>query len=115
MGVAPMMTGVAAPVRHHSAMRGYRARAEFRRRSRQSRWVLAGVSIGGRFQPVEEGVERIRARLPEPGLIAWIDLPDPIVAAGVDQALTIALDVARGRWPLYDRNGVPFSSGTTDP
>ena len=52
---------------------------------------------------------------PEPGLIAWIDLPDPIVAAGVDQALTIALDVARGRWPLYDRNGVPFSSGTTDP
>ena len=95
-------------------MRGYRARAEVRRRSRESRWILAGVSIGGRFRPVQDGVEPIRARLPQSGLVAWLDLPDPIIAADVDQALTIALDVARGHCPPDDRNGVPFSSGTTD-
>lgn len=77
--------------------------------------MLAGVSIGGRFRPAAEGVEQIRHRLPEPGLVAWTDVPDAIVAAGVDQALAIALDVARGHWPRYDRNGVPFPSGTTDP
>jgi hypothetical protein len=96
-------------------MQHYRARAEFRRRTRGSRWVLAGVSIAGRFRPAADGVEQVRARLPEPGLVAWTDLPDPIVAAGVDQALTIALDVARGHWPRYDRNGVPFPSGTANP
>ena len=99
---------------HHAGMRRYRARAEFRRRTQESRWILAGVSIGGRFAPAQDGVEQIRARLPEPGLVAWIDLPDPIVAAGVEQALTIALDAARGHWPRYDRDGVPFPSGTAD-
>jgi hypothetical protein len=77
--------------------------------------VLAGVSIGGRFLAAADDVEQIRARLPEPGLVAWRDLPDPIVADGIDQAMTIALDVARGRWPGFDRRDVPFPSGTTDP
>jgi len=76
--------------------------------------VLAGVSIGGRFLPVADGVEQVTARLPEPGLLAWRDLPDPIVAEGIDQALSVALEVARGRWPRYDRTAVPFPSGTTD-
>jgi hypothetical protein len=93
-------------------MRRYRARAEFRRRTRGSGWVLAGVSIGGWFRPAADGVEQIRSRLPEPGLVAWTDLPDPIVAAGIDEALIIALDVARGHWPRYDRSDVPFPSGT---
>ena len=110
-----MMTGVAAPVRHHWAMRRYQARAEFRRRTRGSRWVLAGVSIGGRFLAAAHGIERIRARLPEPGLVAWTDLPDPILATNLDQALTIALDVARARWPRHDQSAVPFPSGTADP
>jgi hypothetical protein len=96
-------------------MRRYRARAEFRRRTRGSGWVLAGVSIGARFLPVRDGIERIRARLPEPGLVAWIDLPDPIVAGSIDHALSISLEVARARWPRYDRSAVPFPSGTTDP
>ena len=95
-------------------MRRYRARAEFRRPTSAARWVLAGVSIGGRFQPSQDGVERIRGRLPEPGLVAWRDLPDPIVAATVDQALTIALDVARGRWPRFAGGRVPFPSGTAE-
>ena len=96
-------------------MRRYQARAEFRRQTRGSRWVLAGVSIGARFLPARDGVERIRARLPEPGLVAWTDLPDPILATSVDQALTIALDVARSHWPRYGSGDVPFSSGTSDP
>ena len=92
-------------------MRRYRARAEFRRRTSSSSWVLAGVSIGGRFEPVHDGVEQIRARLPEPGLVAWRDVPDPIVAGSIDQAFTIALDVARARWPRYANRAVPFSGG----
>ena len=77
--------------------------------------MLAGVSVGARFLPAADGVERIRARLPEPGLLAWIDLPDPVLAPSVDQALAIALDVARGRWPRYGAGDVPFPSGTPDP
>ena len=61
---------------------------------------------------MHDGVEQIRARLPEPGLVAWQDLPDPIVAASVDQAIAIALEVARGRWPRYADGNVPFPSGT---
>ena len=95
-------------------MRRYRARAEFRRRTSGSRWVLAGVSIGGRFEPAQEGVERVRGRLPEAGLLAWRDLPEPIVAASVDQALAIALEVARGRWPRYADGSVPFPSGVSE-
>lgn len=98
-------------MRHHARVRRYRARAEFRRRTGGSRWVLAGVSIGGRFQPAQEGVERIRGRLPEPGLVAWRDLPDAILAADVEQALVIALEIARARWPRYATGGVPFASG----
>ena len=95
-------------------MRRYRARAEFRRRTRESRWILAGVSIGGRFKPAQDGVEQIRGRMPEPGLVAWRDLPDPIVAASLDQALAIALDVTRARWPRYADGDVPFPSGIAE-
>jgi hypothetical protein len=87
-------------------MRRYQARAEFRRRTSGSRWVLAGVSIGGRFEPAREGVE--------PGLVAWRDLPDPIVAGNIDQALAIALEVARGRWPRYADGSVPFPTGVAE-
>ena len=96
-------------------MRRYRARAEFRRRTSGSRWVLAGVSIGGRFEPAQDGVEQIRGRLPEPGLVAWQDLPDPIVAGSIGQALAIALEVARGRGPRYSTGVVPFPSGIGKP
>ena len=102
-------------MRHHGAMRRFQARAEFRRRTRGSHWVLAGVSIADRFLAAADGVERITARLPEPGLVAWTDLPDPILATSVDQALTIALAVARARWPSYGAGDVPFPSGAPDP
>jgi len=95
-------------------VRRYRARAEFRRRTKGSHWVLAGVSIGGRFEPAQGGVEQIRGRLPEPGLVAWRDLPEPIVAASMEQALGIALEVARGRWPRYANGSVPFPSGLAE-
>jgi hypothetical protein len=75
---------------------------------------LAGVSIGGRFHAAQEGVDRIRGRLPEPGLVAWRDLPDAILAADVEQAFAIALEVARGRWPRYAGGPVPFPSGTAE-
>ena len=101
-------------MRHHGDMHRYRARAEFRRRTRGSRWVLAGVSIGARFLPARDGVEQIAARLPEPGLVAWTDLPDPILADSVDQALAIALEVARGRWPRYQDGPVPYPFGSPD-
>jgi hypothetical protein len=99
-------------MRHYGVMRRYRARAEFRRRTRDSRWVLAGVSIGARFLPARDDVEQIRARLPEHGLLAWTDLPDPILAASVEQALTIALEVARARWPRYQDGPIPHSFGS---
>jgi hypothetical protein len=72
------------------------------------------VSIGGRFRPAQEDVERIRGRLPEPGLVAWRDLPDAILAADVEQALTIALEVARGKWPRFAGGPVPFASGAAE-
>jgi hypothetical protein len=109
---APVPTGTAGALLHHAGMRRYRARAEFRRQTRDTRWILAGVSIGGRFEPAQAGVEQIRGRLPEPGLVAWSDLSDPIVAASIDQALAIALDVARSHWPRYADGKVPFPSGT---
>ena len=105
---------ITCAMRHHVAMHRYRARAEFRRRTRESAWVLAGVSIGGRFEPAQDAVEQIRGRLPQPGLVAWRELPDPLIAASADQALTIALEVARGRWPRYAGGEVPFSSGMAE-
>ena len=113
----PVPAGTSARIprsRHHARVRRYRARAEFRRLTSGSRWVLAGVSIGGRFEPAQDGVEQIGARLPDSGLVAWHDLPDPIVAASIGQALTIALDVARGRWPRFADGPVPFPSGTAE-
>jgi len=96
------------------AAQRHRARAEFRRLTRDSGWVLAGISIGGRFRPVHEGIEPIRGRLPEAGLLAWRDLPAPIVARDPESAAAIALDVARATWPEQVREPVPFSGGVAD-
>lgn len=92
----------------------FRARAEFRRRTRGAPWVLAGVSIAGRFLPARDGIEQVRGRLPEPGLVAWLDLPEPVLAGEVDGALVVALQVARARWPDTDVEAVPFPGGTAD-
>jgi hypothetical protein len=92
----------------------FRARAEFRRWTRAAPWVLAGVSIAGRFLPARDGVEQVRGRLPEPGLVAWLDLPEPVLAGDVDGALAAALQVARARWPRTDIDAVPFPGGTAE-
>jgi hypothetical protein len=83
------------------AAQRHRARAEFRRLTRDSGWVL-------------EGIEPIRGRLPEAGLLAWRDLPAPIVARDPESAAAIALDVARVTWPEQVREPVPFSGGVAD-
>jgi hypothetical protein len=91
-------------VEHHEA------RAEFRRFDRNHSWVLAGVWIDGvSFHPATAGVEPIRRRLPESGLIGWIDLP--VVIALTDGAAgEAALDVARRGWPARVRSVVPFAN-----
>jgi hypothetical protein len=86
-------------------MRRFEARAEFRRASGSSRWMLAGVVIDHRFWPARPGMEPVRGRLPGPGLLAWADMPVPIVAIDETSAADIALDVARATWPKSDRRG----------
>ncbi len=93
----------------------FRARAEFRRRDRAARWVLAGIVIDGDLWPARDGVEPIRGRLPESGLVGWSDIESPIVARDVSTAAAVALDVARATWPDTDRHDVPWAGGSADP
>jgi hypothetical protein len=92
----------------------FHARAEFRRRGRRAPWVLAGVVIEGDLWPAVDGVEPLRQRLPEAGLVGWADLPTPILAVDVAAAAAIALEVARTAWPARVRPVVPYASGTPD-
>jgi hypothetical protein len=92
----------------------YAARAEFRRRDRGARWVLAGIRIDGVFHPAADGIEPIRGRLPDTGLLAWADLPTAILAPDEATAASVALDVAAHTWPAESRGRAPFASGTAD-
>ena len=83
-------------------------RAEFRRHTRSSPWVLAGVWLDERFEPVSPEVEPVRWRLPEAGLVGWMDLPTPVLAPDRHGALRAGLDAARGAWPERDRLPVPW-------
>ncbi|HYU51245.1 MAG TPA: hypothetical protein VEO91_15080 [Candidatus Limnocylindria bacterium] len=86
----------------------YRANAEFRRADRGAPWVLAGVWIDHvDFHPASPGVEPIARRLPETGLLGWVELP-PLVAPGRQAAGAAALEVARHAWPGRVRAKVPF-------
>lgn len=105
----------AGVVRHDDVMPVYRARAEFRRVDRRSRWVLAGVRVGARFVPAVPGVEPIRGRLPDSGLVGWAPLDTPILAPDADAAAEAALDLARATWPDRARGPVPYPSGLPDP
>jgi hypothetical protein len=87
----------------------YSARVEFRRANVESEWVLAGIVMAGRFWPAQPGVGRVRRRLPAVGLLGWSDLPSPVVAPTIDDAATIALDVARATWPGRAKDEVPFA------
>ena len=93
-------------------MRGFTARAEFRRRDLGAGWVLAGVFIDHQWFPAQFGVERLRGRLAGPGLAGWTDLPEAILAPDIESAAGIALDVARQRWPRRDRDRIPFAAGS---
>jgi hypothetical protein len=91
-------------VHHHEA------RAEFRRSSRDHSWVLAGVWIDDiEFHPASPGVEPIRRRLPESGLVGWIELPIVIAPTAV-AAGEVGLEVARQAWPRRVRRNVPFAN-----
>jgi hypothetical protein len=87
----------------------YRGRAEFRRADRGAPWVLAGVVIDHRLWPAADGVQPIRGRLPDAGLVGWADL-DAVIAPDAPTAAKSALDVARGTWPQRARDRVPWSS-----
>jgi hypothetical protein len=93
----------------------FHARAEFRRRDRRAPWVLAGVIVDGVFHPALDGVEPLRQRLPEAGLVGWAELSVPVIAVDEAAAAGIALEVARAAWPARVRSRVPWSSGTRDP
>lgn len=69
--------------------------------------MLAGVWVDGiHFRPAEAGVEPVRWRLPEAGLVGWAELP-PIVAPTTRAAAEAGLQAARSIWPERDRPGVP--------
>jgi hypothetical protein len=91
--------------------RAWTARAEFRRRDRRSEWALAGVRLDDRFWPAVPGVEPVRQRLPDTGLLGWAELPSPVIAPTAEEAAAVALDVARAAWPGRVTDLVPFSSG----
>jgi hypothetical protein len=93
-------------VQHHEA------RAEFRRGTRQHPWILAGVWVDHVvFQPASPGVEPITQRLPDTGLLGWIDLPT-VIAPTVAAAGEAGLAVARQAWPDRVRTEVPFASAS---
>ena len=91
----------------------FEGRAEFRRRDRDAPWVLAGVWVEERFAPADEGVDPMRARLPQPGLVGWIDLP-PFLAPDVGEAGRVGLQLARDTWPRANRSPVPWASGVDE-
>jgi hypothetical protein len=66
------------------------------------------VWLDERFLPVCPEVEPVQWRLPDAGLVGWIDLPTPVLAADPDSALSAALDVARAAWPARNRLPVPW-------
>jgi hypothetical protein len=70
--------------------------------------------LDGDLWPAGEGVERIRQRLPEAGLVGWEDLPTPIIAGDAVAAAVVALEVARARWRERAAGPVPWASGTRD-
>jgi len=93
-------------VEHH------KARAEFRRVTRDDPWILAGVWVDHvAFQPATAGVDPIAGRLPDTGLLGWADLPT-VIAPGITAAGEAALIVARQAWPDRVRGEIPFASAS---
>jgi hypothetical protein len=91
-------------------MQIYRGRAEFRRADRGSPWVLAGVVIDHCLWPAGDGVQPIRGRLPDAGLVGWSDV-SPVIAPDAPTAAASTLHMARATWPDRARDHVPWSSG----
>ena len=76
--------------------------------------MLAGVWIDGSgFHPAEPGVEPIRGRLSDAGLVGWADLP-PVLSPTATEAAEVGLEVARQRWPRWSRSDVPFPTGVDE-
>ena len=75
--------------------------------------MLAGVVIDHRLWPASDGVQPIRGRLPDAGLVGWSDVA-PVIAPDPTTAAVTSLDVARATWPERARTPVPWASGTRD-
>ena len=100
---------LAPPVQNRSVER-HRARAEFRRSSRDSPWILAGVWIDHvDFQAIAPGVEPLTGRLPDTGLLGWFDLPT-VIAPDARAAGEAALQIAQQAFPRMVRARVPFGA-----
>jgi len=94
--------------------RAYAVRAEFRRQRRGAPWVLAGVILDGSFWPASPGVEPVRSRLPEAGLLGWSEVPVPVVAPDPAAAAEVALAVCAAVWPGRVGRPIPWQTGTRD-
>src|SRR5262249_59115164 len=88
---------------HHRAMRVFHARAEFRRRGPTAPWVLAGVVIDHRLWPARSGVEPIRSRLPEAGLVGWRGVDPPAGGRAEEAPAGVAPRGGRGPRPAAAR------------
>jgi hypothetical protein len=66
------------------------------------------------FHPAADGIEPIRGRLPDTGLLAWADLPTTILAPDRATAASVALEVATATWPAESRGRAPFATGTSE-
>jgi hypothetical protein len=89
-----------------TSLRRFNVRAEFRRLDRDSAWVVAGVWVANEFYPAAPGVEPVRRRLPDAGLVGWVEL-DPVLARSPEHAASVALELASGRWPKARRAAIP--------
>ena len=72
--------------------------------------MLAGVVIDHRLWPAGDGVQPIRGRLPDAGLVGWSDV-SPVIAPDATTAAASTLRMARATWPDRARDHVPWSSG----
>lgn len=75
----------------------WRASAELRRAHRDAPWLVTGVFVAGRWEPIAPGWEPATARERETSLVLRVDLPvilAPDIRAATRIATTLALQLA---------------------
>jgi hypothetical protein len=66
------------------------------------------VIVDGTFWPAQPGVDRVRRRLPEGGLLGWADVPARVIAVDAGAAAEVALAVCAAVWPERIARPVPW-------